>query len=85
MRRLVSAPGPMNAPTPVRVQADGRGKPIAVAGEQVQMVRRDWLHTFAWWTDDPVRRRYYEVITVKGRRVIVFHDLQTSRWFSQKA
>jgi hypothetical protein len=85
MRRLVSAPGPMNAPTLVRVQADGRGRPAVVAGERVELVRRDWLHRFAWWTEHPVCRRYYEVITTSGRRVVVFHDLQTGRWFSQKA
>ena len=48
-------------------------------------MRRDWLFRFGWWTDQPLRRRYYEVITVTGRRVVVFRDTFTDRWFSQKA
>ena len=85
MRRLISAPGPMNAPKPIRVHDDARGKPVVVAGERVELVRRDWLFSFKWWTDQPLRRRYYEVLTVTGRRVVVFRDTFTDRWFSQKA
>jgi len=85
MRRLVSPPGPLNAPQPVRVQADGRGKPTVVAGEQVKTVRRDWLNGFGWWREHPLRRRYYEVITVTGQRVVVFRDMVTGRWFRQQA
>jgi hypothetical protein len=54
-----------------------------VGGVRVEAVRRDWLHRFGWWRDDPLRRRYYEVITVTGRRVVVFRDMFTDRWFSQ--
>ncbi len=85
MRALVSSPRALSAPKAIRVQVDPRGKPIAVGGVRVETVRRDWLHRFAWWTDEPLRRRYYEVITVTGRRVVVFRDMLTDRWFSQKA
>jgi hypothetical protein len=85
MRRLLYPPGAMNAPRPIRVQAGARGRPVVVAGEAVESVREDWLHRFRWWTDDPLRRRYYEVLTVTGRRVVVFRDTFTDRWFSQKA
>ena len=85
MRRQVSAPRPLNAPQPVRVQADARGKPIAVAGVQVESVNRDWLNRFGWWREHPLRRRYYEVITVTGQRVVVFRDMVTGRWFHQQA
>ena len=85
MRALVSPPGQIGRPQAIRVQVDPRGRPIAVAGVQVEAVRRDWLHRFAWWTDDPLRRRYYEVITVTGRRVVVFRDMLTDGWFSQQA
>lgn len=85
MRRLVSAPGEMNSPKPVRVEACAKGRPVVVAGEAVQSVREDWVHRFRWWTDDPLRRHYYEVITLTGRRVVVFRDTLTDRWFSQQA
>jgi uncharacterized membrane protein len=85
MRRLVSAPAAMNSPQPVRVQASARGRPVVVAGERVESVREDWLHRFRWWTDDPLRRHYYEVATVTGRHVVVFRDTFTGRWFRQNA
>lgn len=85
MRRLVSAPGPMNAPKPVRVQVDARGRPIVVDGERVERFIHDWYHRFWWWRDDPLRRRYYRVDTVSGRQVVVFRDMFTDRWFSQQA
>jgi hypothetical protein len=85
MRTLVSSPRPLSAPKAIRVQVDPRGKPIAVGGVRVETVRRDWMHRFAWWTDEPLLRRYYEVITVTGRRVVVFRDMLTDGWFSQQA
>jgi hypothetical protein len=85
MRRLVSAPGPLNAPKPIRVQVDGRGRPIVVGGEQVERFIHDWYHRFGWWRDDPSRRRYYRVDTVTGRHVVVFRDMFTDGWFSQQA
>jgi hypothetical protein len=85
MRRLVSAPGPLNAPKPIRVQVDARGKPRTVDGVRVETVRRDWLNGFAWWRDKPVRRRYYDVTTVTGGRVVVFRDMLADTWFSKKA
>jgi hypothetical protein len=32
-----------------------------------------------------VRRRYYDVTTVTGGRVVVFRDMLADTWFSQKA
>jgi hypothetical protein len=32
-----------------------------------------------------MRRYYWELITVAGANVVVFHDLVTDRWFSQAA
>jgi hypothetical protein len=83
MRHLVSSPGVLNAPQAIRVQVDTKGRPVTVGGVRVEAVSRDWLHRFGWWRDDPLRRRYYEVITVTGRRVVVFRDMFTDRWFSQ--
>jgi hypothetical protein len=85
MRALVSPPGALSAPQAIRVQVDRGGRPMMVDGVRVETVRRDWLNGFAWWRDKPVRRRYYEVITVSGGRVVVFRDLLADRWFSQQA
>ena len=85
MRRFVSAPGAMNAPQPVQVQVDARGRPIAVADVRVELVNRSWLNGFGWWWDKPLRRRYYEVLTVTGDRVVVFRDTLDDGWFRQNA
>lgn len=85
MRTFVSPPGALNAPQAIRVQVDGRGRPLVVDGVRVETVKRDWLNGFAWWRDKPVRRRYYEVTTVTGGRVVVFRDVLADRWFSQQA
>lgn len=85
MRALVSPPAALNAPQAIRVQVDARGKPMTVDGVRVETVKRDWLNGFAWWSDKPLRRRYYEVTTVTGARVVVFRDTLADRWFSQQA
>jgi hypothetical protein len=79
-----TAPSALNAPRPVRMQAR-EGTPVSVAGELVQAVRESWLLEDRWWTEQPIRRRYWEVVTVRGRNVVVFHDLCNGRWYTQAA
>jgi hypothetical protein len=38
-----------------------------------------------WWTDAPLRRRYWEVVTADGRSLTVFRDLDSGAWFAQRA
>jgi len=59
------------------------GRPGAVDRPRTKEVRRNWLNGFGWWWDKPLRRRYYEVITVTGRHVVVFREVLTDRWYSQ--
>ena len=77
------APVP-NEPRPARVHARG-GVPVVVARERVEAVLEDWLVEDRWWTEQPIRRRYWEVVTVGGQDVVVFHDLLTGGWFRQAA
>jgi hypothetical protein len=37
-----------------------------------------------WWTDRPLRRRYWEIVTTSGRDEVVFHDLESGRWWRQR-
>jgi hypothetical protein len=78
MRRL-------NGPTAVRVRAGARGRPLAVDGRRVEAVRESWLIEDRWWTDAPLRRRYWEVVTTDGRSLVVFRDLGSGAWYSQRA
>ena len=83
-RHAIAKPAAPKAPKPVEVQAE-HGKPVAVAGIRVEDVREDWIVEDRWWTEQPIRRHYWELITVAGANVVVFHDLVTDRWFSQTA
>ena len=61
--------------------------PVEVDGEAVESLRESWLVEDRWWTDEPLRRRYWELVGERGRNVVVFHDLTergpARRWFVQ--
>jgi CO dehydrogenase/acetyl-CoA synthase delta subunit len=63
------------------VSADAVGQPQTVDGEVVDAVRESWLVEDRWWTDRPLRRRYWEVVTTVGRNVVVFRDLVVGSWY----
>jgi len=71
-------------PKPVRVQADKAGRPLMVGRREVDAVRESWLVEDRWWTDAPLRRRYWEVVTGDGRDLVVFRDLEEGRWYAQR-
>ena len=66
------------------VGAADDGRPDTVDGREIDSVRESWLVEDRWWTDRPLRRRYWEVVTVCGRDEVVFHDLQSGRWWRQR-
>jgi hypothetical protein len=72
----------MNEPRPVRVRFDD-GCPAEVNGEGMEALRESWLVEDRWWTDAPLRRRYWELVGDRGRNVVVFHDLCSGGWFAQ--
>ncbi len=60
------------------------GMPAQVNGEGIESLRESWLVEDRWWTAQPLRRRYWELVGVRGRNVIVFHDLCSGHWFLQR-
>ncbi len=80
------SPGPrrLNEPRPARVRAAAGGRPLAVDGRAVDTVRESWLVEDRWWTDRPVRRRYWEVVTADGRNLVVFREIERGDWFRQR-
>jgi hypothetical protein len=87
----MSGPRALNLPRPVRVRARDDGVPVEVDGESIEQVRESWLVEDRWWTARPLRRRYWEVVSVRGRNLVVFHDLQAAErggpggWFGHAA
>ena len=78
---------PLHLPRPVRVRTAGTGVPVQVDGRPVAQVRESWLVEDRWWTEQPLRRRYWEVVTGCGRNVVVFRDLEgtlAGGWFTQR-
>ena len=74
----------LGVPQRVAVRAGEDGQPYAVDGRAIEGVRESWLLEDRWWTERPLRRRYWEVITVSGRNEVVFHDLRSGRWWRQR-
>ena len=72
------------SPRAVRVRAGAGGRPEAVGGHAVEAVRESWLVEDRWWTDIPLRRRYWEVVTADGRNLVTFRDLVRGRWYMQR-
>ena len=69
---------------PADVLAGRGGRPLAVDRHEVVAVRESWLIEDRWWTDRPLRRRYWEVVTVDGRDLVIFRDLEDRRWYRHR-
>jgi hypothetical protein len=73
-------------PQPAAVEAGSDGVPSAVESVEVDAVREEWLVEDRWWTPRPLRRRYFELVLVDGRDVVVFCEpAPAGRWFIQRA
>ena len=72
----------LNAPRPARIRWRD-GFPAQVNGEAVEALRESWLVEDRWWTAEPLRRRYWELVGQRGRNVVIFHDLCSGDWFVQ--
>ncbi len=80
----MSRPRRVAEPQPVRVQVGDDGRPTVIDGHRTEAVRESWLVEDRWWTDAPLRRRYWEVVTADGRNRVVFRDLVDGGWFTQR-
>jgi hypothetical protein len=80
----MAGPRRLGVPTRVTVEAADDGRPTAVDAREVDAIRESWLIEDRWWTDRPLRRRYWEVVTTCGRDEVVFHDLRSGRWWRQR-
>lgn len=74
----------LNEPRPARVACES-GVPAAVDRVRVEALREEWRVFDRWWTEEPVERRYFEVVLETGRNAVVFRDETSGAWFSQTA
>jgi hypothetical protein len=75
----------LGVPRPILVRPGHGGAPAAVAAVPVEAVREEWVVEDRWWTDRPLRRRYFELVLADGRNTVVFLDLRSRRWFEQRS
>lgn len=78
------SPDRLYSPRRTRVRADEGGRPTAVEGVAVDAIREEWLVEDRWWTSEPLRRHYVEVVLEGGRCAVVYRDLVTGGWCEQR-
>jgi hypothetical protein len=58
--------------------------PRYVNRQRVELVREEWRVVDRWWTEEPIARRYFEVVLESGQNTVVFRDDERSAWFTQR-
>lgn len=98
MRPLISNPAvvrrndlrPLNAPSPLQVQADDQGRIVSVwrqgrlTPRTITAVQDHWRIDDEWWREHPVSRIYYELLLDDGTLLTIYHDLLSDLWFEQR-
>ena len=80
----VRAPRRVNEPQPALIESGFDGTPTLVNRQTVAVVREEWRVVDRWWTEEPVSRRYFDVVLESGQQVVVFNDEERGSWFSQR-
>ena len=75
----------LNAPRPALVESHGDGIPRRVNRQDVTLLREEWRVVDRWWTDEPVQRRYFDLVLETGENAVVYHDGDAGAWFTQRA
>ena len=82
--RGVRYAGRLNEPRAARVESNFDGTPWQVNHQAVLLVREEWRVLDRWWTEEPVSRRYFEVVLESGENTVVFRDEDRECWFTQR-
>lgn len=75
----------INRPRSVLVEPGFDGTPRLVNRQAVAVVREEWRVVDRWWTEEPLSRRYFDLVLESGENSVVFRDEEAGGWFSQKA
>jgi hypothetical protein len=80
----LTAASRLNEPRPALVDEGFDGSPQRVNRQAVAVVREEWRVLDRWWTEEPVHRRYFDVVLDGGERSVVYRDEEAGGWFSQR-
>ena len=73
-------------PRSVKVEMGDDGTPLKVGEVTVDAIREEWLVEDRWWTPKPLQRRYFELVLVDGRNLVVFREpADSGSWWEQRA
>jgi hypothetical protein len=75
----------LNAPRAALVESHADGSPRRVNRQGVAILREEWRVVDRWWTEDPLARRYFDVVLESGENTVVFRDEERGCWFTQRA
>ena len=81
---VVRTAGRLNAPRAAVVEASFDGTPREVNQQSVALVREEWRVVDRWWTEEPISRRYFDVVLQSGENAVVFRDHERGCWFTQR-
>jgi len=48
------------------------------------VIREEWRVVDRWWTEEPLSRRYFDVVLESGQHAVVYRDEERGAWFSQR-
>ena len=83
--RAARAARRLNAPRPALVESHSDGTPRRVNRQAVALLREEWRVVDRSWTEEPVSRRYFDLVLETGENAVVFHDGDAGSWFTQRA
>jgi hypothetical protein len=83
--RIARSARRLNAPRPALVEAHADGQPRRLNRQEVAVVREEWRVVDRWWTEEPVTRRYFDVVLESGENTVVYFDGDSGSWFTQRA
>lgn len=78
---------PVERATPIRVQIDDAGQPVAVQRRgwpracAVARVQDRWRIDDEWWRENPIARLYHALLLEDGALVVVYYDFTAEGWF----
>ena len=81
----------MNAPAPLQVQMDDKGRIISIwrqgrlTPRTIAAIQDRWRIDDEWWREHAIARMYYEVVLDDGTMLTMYHDLIRDEWFEQRS
>ena len=83
IRSAVRSARRLNEPRDALVAELVDGTRSRVNRQGVAIVREEWRVVDRWWTEEPLSRRYFDVVLETGQRSVVVRDEERACGFTQ--